>query len=453
MDPNDLARAGYACSMHNTNIIGPATAQIYEWNVFNDAAELQVRKNKCLIEQIEAIKEDKELFDHWYQHLAKSWLAIRKADILLSKCDRSLVRELNPQDVEKNGLKVEYDKLRARMSLIERGNGPQALSDKMLELCNDPDQVNSMRISRDILLASLPAVSDAHLFSAIGKSRGVILNAAKDGALSDKEILQSSIRNMDTGQFATEGKEYDALKTNLVGILDKWLKMRKTTADKLESKRDKDGSYYLELSPDLKQAMFEDQSVYQALIDRKQIPDNYNGLQNTTRQDTTSGAYCLLSKYEPRLIPEIAQTAGEMAVAGGLVKKMKGIFKFPFEGLPDTKWANSLIRLVNAAKKVRKVATRNGALAGLPMGIQGILKTCGAIENIGGNVVGETLRTHAEINYLTGDIRIPPEKTPSCKTIENKNMLIMHVKLQECIARSIWSLTAISLGVDASDGL
>src|SRR5690606_32970269 len=85
-----------------------------EWAVFQEAAELQVKKNECLNQQQRALRTKKSPdgtpnFHIWSSQLAASWMGVKKAELILSKC-RTEMRGIDLADIKRYGMDKAYER-------------------------------------------------------------------------------------------------------------------------------------------------------------------------------------------------------------------------------------------------------------------------------------------------------------------------------------------------------
>ncbi|MGZ3775767.1 MAG: hypothetical protein ACXVCN_18775 [Bdellovibrio sp.] len=443
----DLKNAGFNCGIKNTNDVSNYLPwAIFEWNAFQVSAENQIDKNNCLNEQMTALFNNDQLLHTWFSQLTASWMGMKKSDLILTQC---------------------YSKPRKTHSLEEFANYKQkkitqhdeSLSEEWNNICSDSQKISALKAARSLFPYALPVVSDSNFFKTMAKYRKMIINKKTNKPISDEDLLKADLQDLSFMKLKIDPEFEREMKQNLSNL---YSERSSITKQILDSK--KNGSY--ELSDELKEYIFEDETVYQVLFDRNLMSVDYAGLdktrseinQNTREKNTedfakvpvSNGAFCILAKYEPTFTGEMIDFAMTSAIAGGILfKSLKGI-----------KYLESLSTL----KQIGRSTSLGFALNGYPMMAKQVYNSCGGNDAHTSKKVVSMAKTEVlasiqgadlpnEVGYGTWNLDIDPKITPSCNKIENKNLMLNKKYKSNCFLDSLLAISPLKISLPILIGI
>lgn len=282
--------------------------EIFEWSIFQKAADLQTKKNKCLIKTLDGLQTKEELFDEWYDRLSNAWLGRKKARLALAQC-----AEINYNTNERLGARINPNytpRLPPENIQAEwEANGKQLnmKSDpKWVDYCADPDHIAALKNADILYNYSTPILGGSEILDTLDGSL-IFQNSKNKKALTNDEILNLNLRPKRIGETTDETDEiidinqqaYYQIKRKLKIRLKEIQEEREDINKNLAEKKLKNGTY--ELDTPLRDYIFDDNTIYQTL-------ENLNLLKIAGNPSKLSmGAKCLLNHYENTPISELVK--------------------------------------------------------------------------------------------------------------------------------------------------
>lgn len=455
---SDLKNAGFTCENRNpTDINNFLPWAIFEWNVFQLGAASQIDKNNCLNEQMTALFNDEQLLRTWFSQLTAAWMGMKKSNLILMQCHSKVKKRPSRGDVMNTGLK--------KTSKI----GDNSLGDEWDAICSDSQKISALKAASSLFPYALPVVSDPGFFEIMEKNRKMIVNRKTGKPISDEDLLKADLQDLSFMKLIIDTKFVSEMKESLSNL---YSERSSITKQIMESKRN--GSY--ELSDELKEYIFEDETVYQVLSEQNLIGTDYSDLDKTKpekpnfeasseRKQTTyqekqiadfnkvpvsNGAFCILAKYEPTLTGELIDFAATSVIAGGIIfKSLKGI-KY-LEGL-------------STLKQIGKSTGFGFALNSYPMMAKQVYNSCGGNDAHTSKKVVSASKTEvlasiqgsnlpSEVGYGTWNLELDPKLTPSCKKTENKNLMLNKKYKSNCFLDSLLALSPLKISLPVFIGI
>lgn len=292
-------------------------SQIYEWAVFQEAAEIQMKKNICANSQLRRLRtEDDKASGHplkeiWASQLAASWLGVRKAELILAKCG-PILSKIDPKEEKELGINKAYERATKRQLFGE--NKP--LDEKWKRICMDRNQLNTLAAAKGMFVYSLPVVSSEKFFDIMGKNRNSLINKKTGKAFTDEEILAADLSADDINLRLDYTNKFDQ---DLKNEFDRESTEKFKLTNEILKSKNKNG---YDLSDAVKNYIFEDGTVNQVLLDKKEIGPDFKELSRPGELPVSNGAFCLISRYEATPVGETINFAATSMIAGGLITKL-----------------------------------------------------------------------------------------------------------------------------------
>jgi hypothetical protein len=435
---SDLKKAGFTCGFGNPiDEISISSWEIFEWNVFQLGAESQIDKNDCLTEQITALMKDEKLLKTWFSQLTAAWMGMKKSELILEKCQSEVTKRASPENIRQYGYKKAY----------EMSNNP--LGKEWDAMCFDNDKINALKAARSLFPFALPVVSNPEFFKIMEKHRKMIVNKKTGKPLTDEELLKADLQDLSFMKLKLETNFENDMKDSLSKLSSERTSITKQIKD---SKTD--GSY--RLSDNIKDYIFQDETIYQTLSEKNLMAADYAGLDKTKSDDpkigiedpskvpVSNGAFCILAKYEPTLTGEIIDFAATSVIAGGVI----------FKALKGTKYLADLSK----AGQVKKSLGYGLALNGYPMMAKQVFNSCGGNDAHTAKKVVSASKSEvlasiqasnlpSEVGYGTWNLEVDPKQTPSCKKAEDKNLMLNKKYKSNCFLDSLLAVSPLKISL------
>ncbi len=388
----------------SSDLLYTSNNNIFEWSVFQKSADLQVKKNNCLRQKISAIVNDDKLLEQWTMDLKESWLAMKKAELALNKC------EVYNQKADMLPRALHFPSFNSR-------NG---LDPKWIKLCSDKEYLNLLTASKDLFGASMPIVSDQEFFDLIGEERSGIINKKTGRPLNDQEILNLDLQ--DTSNIEFNKKSLGLFTQKIKKKFRELSYERKTLNESLLSKRTRDTKVYA-LDTATKDFLFEDNTVYETLgklklLDTTEVSPGKTPL--------PMGVKCLMNHYESNDNAELAEFILFTSVS------YVGLFK-----------------ILNLAKLSKLSTLKRGFLSssvgGHTKAVMNSIQVCssdlyqkkrtdGRANKEAPDFDLEPLEKEASFKFH--DLEIPDKLTPACKGIET-DVVVNDFRRSSCLMNAL----------------
>ncbi len=433
----DLKKAGFTCESGNPlKTINPW--EIFEWNVFQQGADRQIEKNNCLTEQISALANDEKLLQTWFSQLTAAWLGMKKSELILNKCQSEVTMRASPENIRQFGYRKAY----------EMSHKP--LGKQWEELCFDSEKITSLMAAQSLFPFALPVVSDPEFFKIMQKHRNMIIDKKTGKPLTDDGLLNANLQDLSFMKLKLD----EGFETSIKESFSKLASERRSTTQQIKNSKSK-GSY--QLNDNLKEYIFKDETIYQTLSENNLMGADYSGLDKTKPDDlnfnsskdankvsVSNGAFCILAKYEPTLTGEIIDFVATSAMGGGILVK----------SLKATKYMAGLSGGTQLMKSIGYSLRWNG----YTMMAKQVFNSCGGNDSHTAKKVVSTSKNEAlasfqagdlprEIGYGTWNLDTDPQQTPSCKKIENKNLMLNKAHNSNCVLDAVLAVSPLKIAL------
>ncbi len=437
---DDLVSAGLDCGPKgHIDKLRSSYSELFDRQIFNLAAEKQIKKNKCLAEQIEVLAQNKKnRLDIYYSNMALAWLGMKKSKMIVDKCNAEVLSRLEAADVNRLGTRQAFEKAR-RASGFSSFRAP--VNKKWLDICLDDDQMSSLRAATHLFQHSLPVISDPELFAELEKNREIIINNATGKPFSDSEIMAAKLQKK--GLMSLQISE--VFEEKIKAVLLSRQAERQTISSQIEKSKT-DGVY--RVNSELKNFIVQDDTLNQVLESLGAIPADYVDLPSTSPEEISAGAFCLLSWHEKHLKGEIFGFAAESALWGGLLLKL----------LRNGKAFSELSKL----GQIKQATGYGFMVTGVRMTANQILKSC-PVPFIGDEAhkakkVLATSKTEysaerdgkylpEDVGFRRWNIKMDPEDIPSCQDVEQKNSLLNSNYNSNCLLDALLEIAPLKLAL------
>lgn len=436
----DLKNAGFSCDNRQPILqLNSSAWSIYEWNVFQLAAERQVEKNNCLTEQVSVLVNDKSQFSDWNSRLIAAWLGQKKSELIINKCGADVYSRLDLADVKRYGVSKAYENSIKNSTFHLR----KPLEKEWLDLCFDDEKISALRAANSLFQFSLPVVSDPALFKTLERHRKMLVNTNTGKPLSDADILNADLQDL---SFLTVKKnaQYDK---DIIGSIQNLSNERTSITEKIKGSKTMEG---YQLDTQIRDYLFEDETVDQVMSDKNLKYKTQIETGDKKEPELSAGAFCLMSKYEPNFTGEMVGLAVESAVAGGVVLKVWKGAKY-LAGLSKT-------------EKVKQSMGYGLKAVGYPMMAAQIAKSCPV--PVFGNEPFRTSKVVSgiknenmafikgadlpdSVGYGSWNLKMDTAQAPSCKTAEQRNLMLNNNYSANCIFDTLLTLAPLKIALPA----
>jgi hypothetical protein len=401
----DIAKVSKYCP-HPTDHLQyllASSSEIYEWTIFQMAATLQIKKNKCIQERTKALLEDKEMMDEWMDYLVISWLGSKKSTMMLDRC-----RQIS--------LKAQMRSFYSREPAVPR---------LWKDICDDPDRRAALEATTNIFQYSMPVASSPEFFKVMEENRAGIVSKKTGKPITDDEILGTDLSDV-FSVIQSDDNSFRFLKRELKKKFMVLSNEREAMSQKILKSRSPTSKGFV-LDEALRDAMFEEDTVMDVLQATKEIK-TVNGV-----PEFSGGANCIMNRYEKSLGGEMA----ELVILGIFFSRvMPGAF--------------NPARLKNL-KDLSKAALVGSIPAGTFQGLREFVKTCYHSEYQDAKLIG-TQKSQVKAFEIARDMpksighkafamkNFPDDKAPSCKGID-ANLMLGDFKRFTCIQNALLTIT------------
>lgn len=296
--------------------------QVFERAVFSRAAEIQLKKDSCLIDQLCVLshaddsKKDKdgkvdcnghkvkvnraERKDRYIAMLALAWLGKKKAELILRACRTYFL----PGSLVASGLQ--------KMKI-------PAVYEKWRGVCSEKSNVDALKEVDTIYSMLLPVASSSRLFDVIEKNRHYLTNVETGFPLSDVDILSHDFTDKEgkpkMGFFGIHNGMDSVFRPQVTHELERMIAERQDLFKKTGMFAKAKHSVMSPIEADVKDYLFREGTVDQVLEESGQISEDENG-----DRTETAGASCIHSRYQESMGGAIVDFTVNMLLGGGLAK-------------------------------------------------------------------------------------------------------------------------------------
>jgi len=428
--PGDIRNAGYKCRpLSATNREESNPTLIFESLVFDEASANQVLKNNCVMEKTKTLMGQGRWRDTWTKILIHNWLLAKKTDEILKFCrTRYWDRLANTDENLPPG--EAFDKFMNREIQTWPSRKEKILEDAKLfkNKCLDTKLMIVAAQGKDILTETMPGVSSPEFFKILDEKQKHIINRRTNKPLTNSDIMRTDLADLSFLNFDHASPLFEALDQKNLGIYTQRAEMN----GRIDAAQ-KSG----EMSQELKDEIYEDDTVKELLREKKLVPSDPKA------KTMNPAVSCLLSRYEPNLIADTAELIGTSIVTGGVI----GV------AVNSTK-AMKVYRLLKAAGK-HKMLVGTGIVSGgrlmnrcLSQSVQ-LRKTKDHIESEGArHMDGHAgLTRQNAVPYKKWNISFDEKETPSCHHARIKNQLVENESQLECLAEQFTNLLPMVVGL------
>lgn len=273
-----------------------------EQKVFNQAAEKQIAKNRCLNEQIKALRTDRGLRARWTSYLALAWMGMKKNELLLQKCRNIFLNVVEKADAKRYGFEQAWQRNRDRLKKYR----PELITDsdetveRLKPLCLNPEAVQAMGQAQQLFQHALPVISTPDIFSAMEKNRHILINKETGRPFTNNDLLITDLRQDGLLRITSDPAFHRAIDRALTGVRED----RSSTNKRIESSKNREG---YKMSSNERDYIYQDGTVTEILEEQKLLG--------------TSAGQCIMDRYEP----SIASALAELAIPSAAIGKALGL--------------------------------------------------------------------------------------------------------------------------------
>lgn len=407
---DDVKALGKDCPPYPGNTLFTTSEALFEWTIFQTSANLQLQKNKCIIERSEVLLKSDHLMEQWINALTVSWLGKRKSELILQKC-----KEVNFNTNERIG---------ARLNI---GFTPRSTVDpQWLKICEDPNTLVTLSSAANIFEYSLPITSSPQFFDNMESHRDAVIYKKTGKPITNEEILNSDITNLSF--ILLDSNELKSLVKDITKDFKAVSDERKEMRLKILSTREPKNKTF-NIDDATKEYIFDDDTVFEVLEKTGQLESDFiTG--DTVKM--SNGAKCILNHYEHSFDAEITELLALSIFFSKVISK-----------------AFSLPKIKNL-KSYGKAIGSGSIPAGVFQALREAMKTCGNSQyqdvklkdqnKTQRKVFIEGDQLPKEVGFNAFDIKdFPDNKTPACKGL-GKNLMLSDFKHSSCIVSSLFTL-------------
>ncbi len=400
--------------------------KIFEWSIFQKSAALQIQKNKCINQRLNAIMNDRALFDQWIGLLATAWAGRKKAQLILSKCE-----EIKLNTNERLGARLNPN-FRPRINPNSKTLSENEKAElTWQELCGNEESMAALSAADKLFEYALPTVGGSDFFNFFEKNRDLLININTGKALTNSELLNAKMDPEDPLSFVRQDETRNGIRLRLnlghqvKGKFTEIIEERNRANRKLISQK-KNEIYDLDSTTE--NYMFNDNTVYQILTSSKQMDspeftdEDLNDIESFKKKlynepQLSMGAKCLLNHFEPSPGGELSEFALLSFGIAGLIAKIYRLTTLGNLGALSktqlTTWgtlsANTILVLRKSLSICSSKLYEHTKLAEQNKDIQ--------------SHINEISSLPKQTSFSRFKFEIPMEKTPECKNLE-KNFIV-----------------------------
>lgn len=398
--------------------------ELFEWSIFQTSAELQLKKNLCIRQKMNAILDSEKLTELFIFKLIYAWLGKKKGELIAAKCDE-LEYNSNPRLGAR--ININFESTTAPRSAHPKQKVSERIKilEPWVKLCSDSNAMAAIRVATKIHQYALPKLSMPELFAVMEEERSVLVSKKSGKPVSDLEILNQDLSKL--GSFEVRRRQYPKMKQKFKEIFDK-LGQERHEANKhlLEQKRI--GKNYFDLDEGTRDYLVEDGTVREVLEKAGKLQTNRLSGEDI---NMTMGAKCLLNHYEQTSTGEIVEGIIYSAMLGGVISQFLKVGKIP--------------ALLNSV-----------AIVAVLQGLRETIKTCSADEYLHTKLIGQGKDETAvfdqsrnlpkNFGFDPKTFTIPPKDIPACKGLD-QNSIVGGLERFGCITNSILSFAPMKLAL------
>lgn len=322
-DKPGFEKAGVDCALRKKNA-SPKTQSwfIFEQALFDEGAELQATKNQCIVDQLNELKDTKEIQQSWASMLTAAWVRTKKSELILETCKKEngwALRNLNPDELRKNKKQTYVNGTKK--------HSRKAIPEQWQDLCFNQDELEKIKSMKPMIPTTVPILAGADQFSALEKNRSAILfeKNGKLTALTDQDILNLDVSDLSKVdiQLDFNSSAYKKFTKSVQQSFSSVMNDRLNFNKYLTKNKNKDGTY--NLSEEDRQFIYDDETIYQLLCEKDpNFCNNYAGLKKTDLSKLTTPQYCVFAQYEKDPRKDLLIFLGESYLLGKLAGVLRG---------------------------------------------------------------------------------------------------------------------------------
>lgn len=435
----------YLIEIANSKALSFNSFEIFNRAVFEEAAHDQVLKNRCLIARIESLKHDKGALNSWATLLASAWLSKQKSELILKKCRVEFFMKMSSVEMSQQGYLKAYESARERRksSRLPFHRAPSEAIESLKPICLNEKTVESLESASDLFKGAVPVISSNSLFSTMQDERRLLTDKRTGRPLSDDDLLR-----LDLNDLSSTNLDVQALVPSLEKTLDAIIAEKKEVIAEIEAGHEK--NFWRRLSSSAKSHLWADGTVLHVLEKHDLVDADGHSL--------SSGASCLLSKYEPNPKGDVIDFVAASIFAGGALK-LVGSGGKAVAGAAIAQGSQTTLRTLRIASAMRSAVSgaKVGALAALGLdSIKKIYSACvsktasvSATEKRAGRSefrdAMRGLNLPESIPFDRGEIELSADSTPACKAAAEDNLVVKSGQTHGCLIEAVNSLVPVDL--------
>ncbi len=324
------------CDYEKSNPIGQyftSSTEMYEWAIFQMAAEKQLAKNSCVNGAIDVLLSKGKHFDLWFSVLLKTWVASQKGKAVLYKC-KSEVNFLRDSEITRRKLGLEphhSDMVSARTNVLKKKSSRPAgrrfaelytspyekIPPEWRELCSNEEKMSALEMAPVLLENSVPIIGSPDFFAILERHPNLFKNSKTGKSAVARDFLDFDLQQESFEKtYKRDPKVQGQVVKELTEALQQLKSERARVNKNITKGRDKKGQY--DLDQETRDTIFTDDTIRTVLLETDQLP------QGGPTDLGKNGAKCILNRYEPSFGGEMAELAVTSFMSGaGFYKLFK----------------------------------------------------------------------------------------------------------------------------------
>ena len=275
--------------------------------IYQDSARLEVARNECVRQQIEAIdRPDQKYWRQWLSSAVISWLGLRKAQLIRHACESLYYVHLEPVDVKRKGLEPAFRDWLKRRPPLQR-----ALADpredearaKLDKICLDERARAALASAETLYQSTVPVYSSNEMYETLDRFRNGIVDKATGRPLTDEALGTLDLHRLENLDVRLDAEAKRRLRSSLIEAVDRRASLRPGLEAAARGE---------EPSANIRDFLFEDGALWQSL--------NNHGLITTDilrrPLEVSASAKCVLSWHESSIVGGLAEFGADAAVWG-----------------------------------------------------------------------------------------------------------------------------------------
>lgn len=455
----DLKKNGFNCA-HGGNRIEDLSLpawEMYEWNIFNLAAQNQIDKNKCLAERLKCIEAQDQSFDRWSGELVSTWLGLQKSKLILQKCKNEVFYKIDPANEKRYGIEKALEMAQKNtMTGVSR-----QLSPEWKKVCFNKETIASLKMAEELFGIASSAVNDPQTMKDMESLRHKIVWHTTGKPLTNDALLRMDLSDLSQIRLIDDAEFKSVLKPNLSRLADERLQINRKLKKGIDSKVTLDG--------DLKEYIYKDGTLVSTMtsmgemsapvstLDQAQLKSEPKN-SDASKVEVSDAAMCVLTNFEQTPIGELIDFAAKstlwsLTMARGLAEVAPRFYQSVVLKRP---W---IAIAAKPLKPLRTCVTSGPGGIGCYIVMEQIEKACISQSNQAAKIRrasdGESSKRRAaldlpkEIDYTRFSMNIDPKCTPSCTSEMERRLMVNSEYSVNCLVDGLVNATPLRYSLPA----